>query len=45
MTDGLKDVHRQTIIAEIAANDRVERVVLFGSRATGTNRLSSNGCG
>ncbi len=42
MTDGLKDVHREAIIATIAANDRVERAVLFGSRATGTNTMSSD---
>ena len=42
MTDGLKDAHRQAIIAEIAANQRVERAVLFGSRATGTNTVSSD---
>ena len=42
MTDGLKDAHRQAIIAVIAANDRVERAVLFGSRATGTNTVSSD---
>ena len=42
MTDGLKDEHREAIIAAIAANDRVERAVLFGSRATGTNTLSSD---
>ena len=42
MTDGLKDVHREAIIAEIAANGRVERAVLFGSRATGTNTVSSD---
>ena len=42
MTDGLKDAHRQAIIAEIAANERVERAVLFGSRATGTNTVSSD---
>lgn len=42
MTDGLKDIHRKAIIAEIAANDRVERAVLFGSRATGTNTISSD---
>ena len=42
MTDGLKDVHREAIIAEIAANSRVERAVLFGSRATGTNTVSSD---
>ncbi len=42
MTDGLKDAHREAIIAVIAANDRVERAVLFGSRATGTNAVSSD---
>ncbi|MDE0447940.1 MAG: restriction endonuclease subunit S [Spirochaetaceae bacterium] len=42
MTDGLKDEHREAIIAGIAANDRVERAVLFGSRATGTNTVSSD---
>ncbi len=42
MTDGLKDLHREAIIAAIAANDRVERAVLFGSRATGTNIVSSD---
>ena len=42
MTDGLKDAHREAIIATLAANDHVERVVLFGSRATGTNTVSSD---
>ena len=42
MTDGLKDEHREAIIAAIAANNRVERAVLFGSRATGTNTVSSD---
>ncbi len=42
MTDGLKDAHREAIIAVIAANDRVERAVLFGSRATGTNTTTSD---
>ena len=42
MTHGLRDAHREAIIAEIAANDRVERAVLFGSRATGTNTVSSD---
>ena len=42
MRDGLKDAHRDAIIAAIAANDRVERAVLFGSRATGTNTASSD---
>ena len=42
MTDGLKDRHREAIIATIAAYDRVERAVLFGSRATGTHSVSSD---
>ena len=42
MRDGLKDAHRDAIIAAIVANDRVERAVLFGSRATGTNTVSSD---
>ena len=42
MTDGLKDVHREAIIGALAANDRVERAVLFGSRATGTNTVTSD---
>ena len=42
MTDGLKDAHREAIIAVIAANDSVERAVLFGSRATGTNTATSD---
>ncbi len=42
MTDGLKDAHRAAIIATIATNERVERAVLFGSRATGTNTMSSD---
>ena len=42
MTDGLKDAHREAIIATIAADDRVERAVLFGSRATATNTVSSD---
>ena len=42
MTDGLKDRHRTAIIATLAANDRVERAVLFGSRAMGTNTITSD---
>ncbi len=42
MTDGLKDEHREAIIAQLAANQRVERAVLFGSRATGTNTATSD---
>lgn len=36
MTDGLKEKHRKAIIDILSANERVERVVLFGSRAMGT---------
>ena len=42
MTDGLKDSHRRAIIAVLSANERVERAVLFGSRATGTNTVTSD---
>jgi uncharacterized protein len=35
MNDGLKDAHRAIIIGILSANPRVERAVLFGSRATG----------
>ena len=42
MTDGLKDRHREAIISVIAANDRVERAVLFGSRATGNSTVRSD---
>jgi len=36
MIDGLKDKHRQAVIETLAANPRVEKAVLFGSRAMGT---------
>lgn len=36
MTDGLKDAHRTAIIGALRANRRVERAVLFGSRAKET---------
>ena len=42
MTDGLKAKHRAAIIATLAANDRVERAVLFGARAVGTNTITSD---
>ena len=42
MTDGLKERHRTAVIDIIAANSRVERAVLFGSRATGTFRPASD---
>ena len=36
MTDGLKDTHRTAIVDVLRANGRVERAVLFGSRAKET---------
>lgn len=42
MNDGLKDIHRKSIVSALATNDRVERVVLFGSRAMGTHTMSSD---
>ncbi len=42
MTGALKDKHRAAITAAFAANDKVERAVLFGSRATGTNTVTSD---
>ncbi len=42
MTDGLKDAHRAAIIAALTANERVERAILFGSRAMGTHRAASD---
>ena len=42
MTDGLKAKHRAAIINALAANDRVERAVLFGSRATATYTSASD---
>ena len=42
MTDGLRERHRTAVIDIIAANARVERAVLFGSRATGAFRPASD---
>ena len=42
MTDGLKERHRNAIIATIASNEKVERAVLFGSRAMGTGTVTSD---
>lgn len=39
---GLKSQHRAAIIALIATNERVEKAVLFGSRAMGTNTVTSD---
>ena len=38
----LKDIHREAIVALIASNEKVERAVLFGSRAMGTNTVTSD---
>ncbi|MDE2730053.1 MAG: nucleotidyltransferase domain-containing protein [Bacteroidota bacterium] len=42
MNHVLKHHHRKAIVARLAANERVERAVLFGSRAIGTNSVSSD---
>jgi len=42
MRDGLKAHHRAAIIATLAANDRVEQAVLFGSRAMGAHTVTSD---
>ena len=42
MTDGLKEKHRRGIIDILSANERVERVVLFGSRSMGTFTMTSD---
>ncbi len=42
MTDGLKDGYRKKIIEILSANPRVERAVLFGSRAMGTHTSASD---
>lgn len=42
MTHAIKEKHRDAIIKVIAANDRVDRAVIFGSRAMGTNSITSD---
>ena len=42
MIDGLKAEHRAALIDALAADDRVERAVLFGSRATETYTSASD---
>ncbi len=42
MTDGLKDEHRTAIVNLLRSNERVDRAVLFGSRATETFTLGSD---
>ena len=42
MTDGLKAKYRAAIISILSANERVERVVLFGSRAMEAYTMTSD---
>ena len=42
MTDGLKDKHRTAIVNLLRSNERVDRAVLFGSRAKETFTLASD---
>ena len=42
MIHKIKDKHRAAIINVISANSKVERAVLFGSRAIGTNVETSD---
>ena len=42
MTNPLKDEHRAAIVSALATNEKVNRVVLFGSRAKGTNSQTSD---
>ena len=42
MTDGLKKKHREAIIRVLSQNSRVERAILFGSRATETFTTTSD---
>ncbi len=42
MNDGLKDKHRAAIVRILAANDRIEGAVLFGSRAMETHTSTSD---
>jgi len=42
MSDGLKEETRRQILTILTANPRVERVVLFGSRAMTTHTATSD---
>lgn len=42
MKDGIKDTHRESIVIAFVCNNRVERAVLYGSRAMGTYKISSD---
>ncbi len=40
--DGLKDKYRDAIVTILSSNNRVERAVLFGSRAMGNYKKTSD---
>ena len=42
MSDGLKEKYRRAIIDILSADEKVERIVLFGSRAMRTFRATSD---
>ncbi|RCR70580.1 nucleotidyltransferase family protein [Larkinella punicea] len=42
MTYGLSDIHLKAITDVLAGNNRIEQVILFGSRAKGTHRPGSD---
>ena len=42
MTHVIKEKHREAIIKVIAANTHADRAVIFGSRAMGTNSITSD---
>lgn len=42
MNDGLKDSYRKAIMDVLSAHPRIERIVLFGSRAMGTFTQTSD---
>lgn len=42
MSSGIKDYHKKAIIDTLSANERVEQVVLFGSRAMGSFAMTSD---
>ena len=42
INDGLKERYREAILKVLSSNERVERAVLFGSRAMGTFTTTSD---
>lgn len=42
MSDGLKEKYRRAIIDILSSDEKVERIVLFGFRAMGTFRATSD---